>query len=420
MARSSRLLFGVGALLRSCALGAPADAPRWPSNPTRLSPVRRKAPAGEAFSTREAGFLRRFQLVAPGNRFKVQVRAIAPPSAVAEADGTVVEMAIGSIEPIRCKVFDEAIHPASAIARLFATAPRVATVDRVEPWTVEVIKEAPITFARLFYSTEREGGSLAGELKAALHAASPHPVLCYHDELGYEQTFLDEARAFSVSITHAGEPAATPTFTEIRIARVNGAAVGFEQTTAERDRDPARIVATSALMVPTSPAALRFLDTETVQHVDASGRIVDGVWTVVEAGATKLHVELERERTRAYRYAGELEGRALSGRFELRGSESLTDDLTPLNELREKVLSGRSFTIEFVTYAPLVDPERAVRGRFYRSTSDPTSTVRRDVGGAQSIHTVDEVGLLKDGELVLGETTLLLERVFSRGTPWSR
>jgi hypothetical protein len=371
-------------------------------------------------STREAGFLRRFPVTAPGNRFKVQVRAAAPPSTTGHDDSTVVEMPIGSQEPIRCEVFDGAVRPASTFARLFATTSKVATVEHVEPWMVEVIKETPITFARLFYSPEGRSGSVVGELKVALHSGSPHPVLCYHDELGYEQTFLDEARAFSQSITHVDEHAAVPSFTSIRIARANGAAVGFEQTTAERDGDPARIVTTSALLVPVSPTELRFVDTEGVQHIDGRGNVVKGTWTVIADGTTKLHVQLEREGARSYQYSGELDGSSLSGRFELRRSENLTDDLAPLKKLGEKVLGGRSFVIEFVTYAPLVDPTRAVRGRYFRNATDAAFTVHLELAGVSTIDTVDELGLVKDAELAFGPTTLLLERVFVRGTPWDR
>jgi hypothetical protein len=421
MVRSNRSLLGLAALLCSCAARSNADPSPRPSSPTGWAPPVRQKPDGvKALAAREAGFLRRFKVVSPGNRFKVQVRAVAPPSASAEGGSTVVEMPIGSGEPIRCRVFDEAIRPASAFAQLFKAASRAATVEHVEPWTVEVIKETPILFARLFYSAEGRHGPLVGELKAALHTTAPHPVLCYHDELGYEQTFLDEARAFSQSVTHAGEVAVVPTFTAIRIARENGASVGFECTTAERDRDPARVVTTSALMVPASPTELRFLDAEAARHVDASGRIVDGTWTVVIDGETKLRVDLARERERAYRYSGELDGNTVSGRFELRRKEHLTDDLFPLKALAEKVLDGRSFAIDFVSYAPLVDPTRPVHGRFYREATDPTFTVHRDIDGVSTIDTVDESGALKDGELQFGGTTLLLERVFFRGTPWGR
>jgi hypothetical protein len=418
MARSTRLPLGLAALTCACAVPGPGNSPPEPRRPVSAPPTARAVDV-KALSAREAGFLRRFQVTAPRNRFRVQVRAAAPPVASVHDGATLVEMPIGSEQPIRCQVFDERVRVASTFARLLAKASKVATVERVEPWKVEVIKETPITFARLFYSTEGLHGPLVGELKAALHSTPAHAVLCYHDELGYEQTFLDEARAFSQSITHADEPAPTPAFTTIRVARLDGMAVGFEQTTAERDRDPARIADTLALLVPVSKSELTFVDAETVRHIDGAGRLIDGTWTVLADGATKMNVELRRENDRAYRYAGETDGGPLSGRFELRPNESLAGEFVPPRKLGEKAATGRNFAAPFLTYDPRVDATRPVRGRYFRDATDPAFTMHEELGAARRLETVDDLGVLKDGELALGTTSLLLERVFSRGTPWA-
>src|SRR5579871_3120420 len=109
---SYRLLFGAAALVCSCAARRASDASAGPSNPAdTVPPARREAPEVKPPPRREAGFLQRFHVTAPGGRFRVQVRAAAPPSTSAQSDRVVVEIPVGGNEPIRCEVFDEALRP---------------------------------------------------------------------------------------------------------------------------------------------------------------------------------------------------------------------------------------------------------------------------------------------------------------------
>lgn len=376
-------------------------------------------PDFDAMGAREATGLAEQRVTGPGGRFTGKALALATPKVSREDNdkATMVEIPIGSGEPMRCEVFDEEIDAGGTMGNVLANAGTKVQIQRVAPWAIEVVDEAPVTFVHALYTVATPKGKALGELKLAIHAAAGHPVFCSHDELGYEKTFIDGVKAFSGSLEHSGKAPPKASFVEVAIAKLKGTPVGFTKTALFVDGGDRRYADTTMIIMPVSASELRVEDDYSVQHVDAEERLASGLWVNASGGQVDLNITVKRTKGASYHYAGQVQGKKIDGTFSTKDGKGLASELFSVRELERRSKGKAPYSFEVAYYRPGTDPTRPITERYSREGSDAPETVHAKVGSTMIHGTLDELGLMKTAEFPIGGMSLTFERAFIRGRP---
>lgn len=412
---------GAWILLVSCAKPPQAAGPET-SQTESGAKSGEGSPAGkpdfDALAQREATGLSEQSVTGPDKRFTVKARGAGAPKVSREENASMVEIPIGTGEVMRCEVFDQEIDTGGTIGGVLANAATKVQIQRVAPWAIEIVNEAPVTFVHAVYTVPSPKGKALGELKLALHSAAGHPVFCSHDELGYEKTFIEGVKTFCGSINHAGKMPPKPAFIEVQIAKLKGVPVGFSKSTIDGTGADRQYTDATTMLMPISGSDLRVEDGYSVQHVGPDDLLSGGVWVSASAGHVDLNVQLKRTKGGSYHYAGEVQGKKIQGDFTTKDGKGLPSGIIIAKELAAKAKGKGAYSIEVAGYHPEIDPTRPVSQRYFREPGDAPSFVRGKLGNITLTGTLDEFGFTKTAEIPVGAVSLSLERAFMRGKPW--
>jgi hypothetical protein len=414
-----RVIIGIGAavVLAACAKPKPASGPT--SGPASESEKPASATGPDkldfaALGAREATGLSEHRVAGPNKSFTATVRASAPPKVSVEGQVVIVDIPIGSGEPIRCQVVSEAVDAGGTVGGILANASKKVQVAKVAPWAIEAVKEAPTTFVHALYTTQSPKGKAAGELKLAVHAPADRPIICVHDEFGYEKTFLEGAKAFCDSIEYPQKVVA-PSYAELQIAKINGVPVGFSKTTITFEGAKRRFTDTTTMLVPAAANELQVEDNYSIEVVDRDLRLDTGAWVSASGGHVDLNMQVKRGKGGSYHYVGEFQGKKVEGDFKTKDGKGLPSNLSIARELSVRAKGSAPFSFEAASYHPTLDPTTPMVTKYFRERGDSDFSVRQQVGKTTITGILDELGVMKKAEMPIGGAHLTLERTFVRG-----
>jgi hypothetical protein len=402
-------------LLGACATHAGQQRPRSSVEELAAS----LPPAVRALLAREAAPLAARPFRTPLG-IEGTVPAREPPGVTPGEEFVTMVADIGATQPLTCFVYPNRIDPASSYQKLLdsAVAASGIVVLAAEVADIAVVKGSPLLVFHLAYTTQQNGQPGMGLLKVAILPHDLHSLTCVHDELGYAATFRRATAAIAGALRRPGQvnPRDRARYAELHLARILGRPAGFQEQYVTAGADGGRtMVSASTHVFNRSPKDLLGSDSHHVTAADADGTLRWSTSVDVEAGEISAQLQIEREgATLAYAYSGTRSGKKLAGRFESArpvATELLIARL--LSRAGKNVPEPEARVLEWV---PSIDPRRATEV-VYRSDENRPGAVQAELGSILVKGTVDLNGWLERSELDLGPFTLVLERVWTKGTP---
>lgn len=376
----------------------------------------------EVLYEREAGALPTHLVRAPDGRWTASVPGLAPPE-ILTIEGrrlVFVDIAIGSSAPVYCQVYDEELETAGTIHELLGMALQDRQVDSMVPWAVTIDNGHPTAWLEVFYVVARPGkGKAGGLLKLAISAREDHPVLCFHDEVGYKESFRRVAQEFFRSL-EASQRAEEPKYLDVVIRYADDVPVGFKTSvsTEEKELDGyQRWTTHGMLMAPVGDAKLQLKDDREIWILDTTGHVAFGRWTSVLDGELMLDLELERSEGNLYRYAGQLHGVPRKGEFRTMDPQGLSGAPLTARTLATHLARSNGFSFVQEEYVPAADPTAPYRVIYSHHAEDSPRLVRLKIGDVDVLRVVDEHGMLQEERLQLPGYRFRVRRGLRKGNP---
>ena len=214
-------------LCAGCATTSSPPAPPAPSTPP--------APAPSAGLTvrqalaREVGEgLTRTPVESPEASFRGEVLAAGPVEVNKHPNGiTLLTVPLGTGTPLTCFLYPQPIDAAAAARLLVQSLLDDVQVERVRATDVKSFAGIPA----LYVESDFARGERVGRLKVMVHADPVLPKACFHDELGYTQTFQRVTASVAAGLSStAAEPAVAPSFSDVQVLRVGELVLGYQHT----------------------------------------------------------------------------------------------------------------------------------------------------------------------------------------------
>lgn len=376
----------------------------------------------EVLYEREAGALPSQLVGAPDGRWTASMPGLAPPDIVTIEGRPVVfvDTAIGSSTPVYCQVYDEELETAGTIHQLLGMALQDRQVDSMVPWAVTIDNGHPAAWLEVFYTVDRPGkGKAGGLLKLAISAREDHPILCFHDEVGYKESFRRVAQEFFRSF-EPSQRAAEPNYLDVMIRYEDDVPIGFKKSvsTEEKELDGYQRWMTHAmLMAVTGHAKLQLKDDREILILDTTRHVAFGRWTSVLDGELMLDLELERIEGNLYRYAGQLQGVPRTGEFRTMDPQGLSGAPLTARTLATHLAQSNGFSFVQEEYVPAADPTAPYRVIYSHHAEDSPGLVRLTIGDVEVRRVVDEHGMLQEERLQLPGHRFRVRRGLRKGKP---
>jgi hypothetical protein len=374
----------------------------------------------EVLYEREAGALPSQLVRAPDGRWTASVPGLAPPDVVTIEGRRVVfvDTPIGSRTPVYCQVYDEELEIAGTIHQLLGMALQDRQVDSMVPWAVTIDNGHPAAWLEVFYTVDRPGnGKAGGLLKLAISAREDHPILCFHEEVGYKESFRRVVQEFFRSF-EPSQRAAEPNYLDVMIRYLDDVPIGFKKSVSieEKELDGyQRWITHAMLMAPVGDAKLQLKDDLEIAILDTTGHVAFGRWTTVLDGKLMLDLELERVEGNLYRYAGQLRGEPRNGEFRTMDPQGLSGAPLTARTLATHLARSSGFSLEREEYVPAMDPAAPYRVIYYHHAEDSPGLVRLQIGDVEILRVVDEHGMLQEERLRLPGYRFRVHRELRQG-----
>jgi hypothetical protein len=362
----------------------------------------------EALLEREVSPLPKRSVGFPNPVWSARVEAEGAPAVSLLESATVVDIPIGTQDPVRCYVYADDVDPGGTLGRVLNDAGRQAEYERIRPVDVVVAAEAPALQVAALYTTRGPlGDRVAGQLELLFHALPGHPVLCVHDELGYTKSFRRVALGFSSSLRTELTPPA-PRWLEVQVARIGKIPVGFiRRALVASETGGVRTLETSSFMLPMPDQTWVFEDEGSFSDLDPGGRIQRAVFAQFSGGRELLNLRIDRL-AGGYHVQGKRAGEDVSAEFRTRDPEGL-----PGPALVGQWLDQQE-RVEVEEFRPSLNAAEPVTVTYQRMSAAPRRVVAK-LGPAELVGRLDARGLFDHVELTANRTTTVFDRVLQRG-----
>jgi hypothetical protein len=354
----------------------------------------------------------------PGGVFVGEVEAAGAPSLKREGDAWAISVPIGGESPIACFLYDKAIDGAASMVRfirLLKEGAKGLAIQGIIPTDVGVIGETAYAMVAVSYTVASPRGTAGGLAKMMVRPDVDAPLLCFHDEIGYVETFKRVTQRLALSLKPR-QPTPPPAFVEVHVIRLGDIPVGFDRRTIVTDAHGVKYDQTvSCQLLPRSAQDLSGTDSVETERSDASGRLIQLDSVEIEGEEIESQFRLTRQGTsREYAYEGKQSGKAVSGRFKAKEKDGLPSSLLVSSRLRATLLTGKTVELRVEEYHPSLAPEPLEV--IYRRKGDG-GAVTMSLGQLQASGRLDERGMVDQMSMPIGGTTMRQERVLVRGTP---
>ncbi len=333
------------------------------------------------------------------------------------ADGAEeLAISLGTEQSLTCTFFAKRVDVGATTWRLAESVKKNLKLLMVRPVEISAVAGSALVVSELVYQTTTEKGPMVGQLKVAIYAHDGHSFLCLHDEPGYGKTFARAVKGLATSLQGGGEdPRAGARFAELAVMHIGGTPIGYSEHILW-DRKGGGRVSTSygAQLMPRGPADLVAVDSYSEEEIDAKDLLASGSYAHVTNGETDTTIHLTRGKNgKTFRYEGEKEGKPLRGTFATKAG--LSTDLwfarrfaatakAPRGDLRHEAYSVEANPVAALPIVYRKDPAGARRAQM-------------ELGPIRIAGELDANGLFAIGEMPVGPTKLVVERVWSRGAP---
>jgi hypothetical protein len=345
-----------------------------------------------------------------------EVESVSPPAAEQDDNSTRLTLPLGTGTAMQCFVYPKAMDPG---AQLLSIVKAISKVDvrSVRPTDVVVVGEHAAIFAEVQYLAKTAGGTAAGEVKLMAYAHPITPMLCLHDEVGYNAAFKRIAVGLAATLKLEGHDVRIPEFVDIAVEQINGHPVGFARSSVVTGDDGNKVyIETSSSLVPRSAQDLMVEDETRMETLDKHGNLAKVVYAKSEGGEVSEDLTLSHVSGNEYRYEGTHLGKKASGTLKTKGPKGLRTDID-VRHAEGKLVApdAKGGDMKIEEYHPDLDAGAPVEV-LYHPLSKKDRTLTMTLGTAQVTITLDANGLSQKGEMPVGGATVTMERVFVRGS----
>jgi hypothetical protein len=402
-------------LLTSCAANTPAtraESAPAPSAPTKGEPRTIR----EALARELTEPLPRKPVEGEGVHFRGTVPTAGAPELMKHPNGsTLLTVPIGTSVPITCLFYKEPIDAGAAARNIFESLMDGLTLQKVRTTAIKAYAGSPAMYLEGEFTRGTGEATKVGVIKVMVHADPVLPKACFHDELGYTQTFLDVTGSIATGLTSTvTEQPVAPYYSDVQVMRVGEVPLGFQYTALFGAKTGGSILEVSTTLVsPGAPAKLVYVDSTTVEQADTAGVLVSKSYAKRVNTTTAAKVSLRRQEDGSYNVEGQVDGKDTQARL----TGELIGEVGLAARLREGLLKGQGTPLEAMLWVPPANASAPTKVVVRPRAEAGARAATMELGPMSLKMELDAHGFPQRTEVPSGSATVVQERLSQTGEP---
>lgn len=262
---------------------------------------------------REAKGLEQFTVESDDKNLIFKVKASKAPPIVYSKDAIpfyYTSVDIGTLTPVECFVYPSDISPAASLKKISDHLLREELVGKVEEKKVSLINAGafegnPYLMLQTAFKVNKNGKPLVGNAKTIVGTKEIGNVVCAHNEMGYQQTFLDVFTEIMKTMELTKAPKVDLKYKSVMLVRIGQLPIGYMVTYVGSNPFQANSwVEKSSLIIPTSESQVVALDELTVEVSNKKSELTYGLYKQDQDGEVDHLIEISTENMKTYSVKG--------------------------------------------------------------------------------------------------------------------
>lgn len=275
---------------------------------------------------RESSDLKPHDVLTKEQGLKFQVRASKAPQVELVKDKASYYYAsvdIGSLSPVECFFYATDISPATSLKtitnNLFDSKEIGKIKDRKTSFlSAGMVEGYPWLMLQTAFRVEDQGKNLLGNVKAIVGTKEVGNVICIHNEVGYQETFMNVFSDILKSFEYPQVPKGDLIYKSIVLVTIKNLPVGYTYKFIGLNQYRyLSWVEKGSLLIPVDDSNVAALDDLALEFADKEGRLNYGLYKAEENGSTSHLIELSTLDYKNYVVKGAKEGKEVDKEFTL-------------------------------------------------------------------------------------------------------
>jgi hypothetical protein len=324
---------------------------------------------------------------------------------------------IGTEAPVQCFVYKGGVDTGGTLLAITREAAKHVDIRVFKVADVSLVGDYPVVYLEAQYLAKTPKGEALGELKSMFYQHPVSPMLCVHDEVGYNESFRRMTKGLAASLKIAGKELNPTKSLQVYVDKIGGRPAGFTSHVVLSDKTgKLTSLSRSSTFIPRSESELAIEDEVGAEVWDAEGRLLEAVYADSEAGELNVDIALKKVGPQEYAYKGKHSGKELSGKFKTKSKRGLSTDKMTTNLVATELLTGKSKELKVEQYHAGLNPVSPVEVS-YKTESKEKRVIKVMLGKMEALATADDKGMMEKVEIPIGGIQLSQERVLVRGSP---
>lgn len=377
----------------------------------------------EEAASREAEPLSEQTITSEDHLLSFQVRAKSAPSVQlqsGELSYYYSQVDVGSTTPIECYFYQTEISPGSTLKnisdRILDNKEVVGQVKekQVHLFGAGAIGSSPYLFLSTLFTTAEGGITRTGNLKAMISIKDESSVLCVHNEVGFNQTFLERFSEISTSFSFQSAPSPEVLYKDVLVLKAGEVPVGFVANYVLAGEAKTKVwIQKSSLLLPHSSSTQTY-DDVSLEVSNREGLLVLGRYKHEENSNLSHMLEISTVDGRLYQVKGFQHGKKIQATM---STDGLISRYGHSSMVSRKIFGQdlQHFSVPY--YEPAANPVGPSRMRTtVKELRSNGALVRLDDGESVSTADVGEDGIIKEIIVPVGAIQIHGQRIFSSGS----
>lgn len=325
---------------------------------------------------------------------------------------------VGTEAPVECFVYKEAVDPGGTLFKFTHEVGKSVDIKLFKVADVSLVGDYPAVYLEAQYLAKTPQGQALGELKTMFFQHPVSPMLCVHDELGYNESFRRMTKTLAASLKISNMEIHPSKSVQVFVDKLSGHPAGFSSHVVLSDKTgKLTYVSRSTSFMPRSQSDLAISDTASTEVWDSDGKLLEAAYADSEGGELTVSVSLKKIGPQEYSYKGQHGGKPVAGKFKTKSKRGLATDKITSGVVATELLTGKAREVKMEQYHASINPTAPIEVLF-KTESKEERRIKVMMGSVEAMATADDKGRLEKMEIpVGGGNSMSQERVLVRGAP---
>lgn len=331
---------------------------------------------------------------------------------------------IGSVAPLECSFYKTDINPASSLKRLsnsvLGNKDLLGEVTKKEIAFIDagVMNGTPFLQLDTSYITKKDGAEMVGYFKTMVAIKGRDSIVCWHNDLGFKQTFRTKTSQIvsSYAFKHPDAAYFNPRYSEVIVYKIMERPIGFSYSLVldANNNSKVWINRSSILALTTNLSEISSVDDSQVEVSGSNGMLTLGKYTSENDLQVGHAIDVTSQNGTVYHVKGLFKGKDITTFMKTPG---LTSNYQLTKMAGDNFFKNKKKAFKATGYVPSLSPVKPVDINYkLKEMKKDSAWIDVKIGEINNQLEIKENGTSESVTIPIGPVKIEGTRIYEKGS----